>query len=303
MLGLLIILIALLVVPALVAVYFFVFQVDSEPSPLLGNQTAVPTAATPSPTQAPTFRGETRSPTRAPTEAPTTTPTADLGGSLRKFLDQEYGVNVGADASPATVKAINWLVEEASFSNKSELDMTPKYFQRFAILVVYYSIFAEDNESATANFKRSDLLGTSRISTTIVLPNWGMRNQNECYWMGMTCDSEGKLNEIRLSDIGLDGELPTELGYLPDLKYLDLSNNNMKGTMPDEIYGLEGIEKIYLYHNQFTGTISANIRNSWNLTHFHVSHNHLTGSIPATLGSANRLRPIRKYDERKRHKV
>jgi hypothetical protein len=106
-----------------------------------------------------------------PTEAPTTTPTADPGGSLRILLDEEYGVDVGADASPATIiKAINRLVEEAR---------------------------------------------------------------------GMTCDSEGKLSEIRMSDMGLDGELPTELEYLPDLKYLDLSNNDMKGTIPGEIYGLK----------------------------------------------------------------
>jgi hypothetical protein len=106
-----------------------------------------------------------------PTESPTTTPTADPGGSLRILLDEEYGVDVGADASPATIiKAINRLVEEAR---------------------------------------------------------------------GMTCDSEGKLSEIRMSDMGLDGELPTELEYLPDLKYLDLSNNDMKGTIPGEIYGLK----------------------------------------------------------------
>jgi Leucine-rich repeat (LRR) protein len=140
---------------------------------------------------------------------------------------------------PATVKAFfNRLVEEASFSNKSELDMTPKYFQRFAILFVHYSIFAEDNESATANLKRSDLLGTSRLSNTIVLPNKAINRLVE-EARGMTCDSEGKLIEIRMSDMGLDGELPTELEYLPDLKYLDLSNNDMKGTIPGEIYGLK----------------------------------------------------------------
>lgn len=292
-----------LIIPALVAVYFFVLKTDQDPiapSLLAGNQTRVPTAQpTPAPTQTPTFRGETRAPSKPPTPPPTGLPTSNLAVPLRNFLAQDYGVNVGASASPEVHKAIDWLVEEAEISNNSQLELNAKSFQRFSILVVYYNIFSEDNEATTGNAKRGNLLGTSRLFNNIILPNWGMRNQDECFWMGMTCDSEGKLNEIRLPDIGLDGVLPTELGYLSDLKYLDMSNNNMQGTIPDEIYGIAGLEKIYLYHNQLTGSISDKIGDNWSLTHFHVSHNGLTGSIPATLASRSLIRPMRKSHARR----
>eukprot|EP00980_Cylindrotheca_fusiformis_P025940 scaffold14945_cov119-Cylindrotheca_fusiformis.AAC.1 len=296
---------SLVIIGACVAVYFLVLKKDSHPRAPNGGKDQVlgPTPApTPPMTWSPTGPGETRAPTTTPSLDPTSipstspilgpspSPTRNVEDVLFNFFAQDYGVDVGATNAR---KAIDWLVEEAKSSNK-QIKLSPKYFQRFSILALYNSLVGDDSRNVSRNRGAEKTLGTSRASDTVVLPNWGMRNQNECFWKGMTCDSEGRLTEIRLADLGLEGELPTELRYFSDLKHLDLSNNRIQGTIPEELFDLEGLQKVYLYDNQLSGSISSNIGNIWSLTHFHVSHNQLTGSIPATLGSRSKIRQIRK---------
>jgi Leucine-rich repeat (LRR) protein len=55
---------------------------------------------------------------------------------------------------------------------------------------------------------------------------WG-----ECYNIQTT-------TKLHLSGIGLEGEIPIEIGSLRNLYSIDLSNNQLSGKIPSEIGGL-----------------------------------------------------------------
>jgi hypothetical protein len=52
-------------------------------------------------------------------------------------------------------------------------------------------------------------------------------------WGGVTCDNDGYVTSLDLSNNNLVGTLPIELGQLTRLQSLNVSNNPLTGTLPD----------------------------------------------------------------------
>lgn len=311
--GIFVFLIMLLIIPALVASYFFLFDPrKNKETPALPLPTSSPTQGptmmeTPNPTLAPTEAATTPNPTKSPSMTPTAPPTNSFEGPIRAFLlDNKIDISSLNENDPV-VKAVMWLVDEALFAKELAFPFNEKYLQRFGILVLYYSIFAEssagdDGATKTPNINgeedavvdiQSEYLRNPRLGD-ISLPNWGMRTQDECFWRGMTCNDNGMLVEIKLPNRECAGTLPKELGIFSDLKVIDLSRNKLQGSIPEELYDNLKLEGMFLYKNQLSGTISSKIGELWNLTHFHLSHNQISGSIPPRMASRSKIRQIRK---------
>ena len=108
---------------------------------------------------------------------------------------------------------------------------------------------------------------------------WGDRNDgevelwNECYSIENTI-------ELDLSNSGLEGSIPPEIGNLINLTKLKLYNNQLTGEIPSEIGNLTNLAYLYLYTNQLTGSIPSEIVNLTNLEWLILNNNQLTDTIP-----------------------
>lgn len=54
---------------------------------------------------------------------------------------------------------------------------------------------------------------------------------------------------LSFSGNGLYGTLPTEIGFLDNLRYLALSNNDIEGSLPTEIRQLTSLTLLFLDEN------------------------------------------------------
>jgi hypothetical protein len=97
------------------------------------------------------------------------------------------------------------------------------------------------------------------------------------------------LGYLRLYNNQLTGEIPLEIGNLSNLTYLNLGDNQLTGSIPSEIGNLTNLTGLWLYSNQLTGTIPPEIGNLTNLTVLGLSENQLTGSIPSEIGNLTNL--------------
>jgi Leucine-rich repeat (LRR) protein len=99
---------------------------------------------------------------------------------------------------------------------------------------------------------------------------------NECYSIENTTD-------LNLSNSGLLGVIPPEIGNLTSLINLDLSNNQLTGSIPPEIGNLTSLINLDLSNNQLTGVITESICNLINLGVSYLQNNQLCPPYPSCI--------------------
>ena len=115
-------------------------------------------------------------------------------------------------------------------------------------------------------------------------------------WYGVTTDGDGRVTELALVDNALSGTLPSALGNLTNLQWLQLQHNQLSGTLPSALGDLTNLQRLSLYDNQLSGSIPSTLGNLTNLRYLWLVHNQLSGSIPSTLGNLTNLEELVLYD-------
>ena len=109
-------------------------------------------------------------------------------------------------------------------------------------------------------------------------------------WTGVALgEASGRVTEILLGGMGLNGRIPPELGGLSNLTRLSLFSNQLTGEIPPELGRLANLTGLYLYVNQLTGEIPPELGGLSNLQRLGLAGNQLTGEIPPELGGLSNL--------------
>ena len=108
-------------------------------------------------------------------------------------------------------------------------------------------------------------------------------------WHGVYTNSRGQVTGLELTDNGLVGEIPAELGNLSHLIGLILRDNELTGVIPPELGTLSNLDELWLSSNQLTGRIPPELGNLTNLRILALSRNGLIGKIPPELGNLTKL--------------
>ncbi|XVF65976.1 hypothetical protein PTKIN_Ptkin09bG0293900 [Pterospermum kingtungense] len=152
------------------------------------------------------------------------------------------------------------------------------------------------------------------------LRNW--RKDDPCVsnWTGVICTTtqdDGYLHvqELRMLNLNLSGELapelgqlsnltilnfmwnnnitgnvPKEIGNIKSLKFLLLSGNQLSGSLADELGYLPNLLMIQIDSNQISGPLPKSFANLTSCKHFHMNNNSISGQIPPELSTMPQLR-------------
>ena len=101
----------------------------------------------------------------------------------------------------------------------------------------------------------------------------------------------GQLTKLQIIQLTrreyLRGSIPTEIGLLTDLTYVDFSHSAMEGTIPSEIGLLTNLKVLNLAHCKFGGHFPAEVLQLPNLEKLHLTRNKFVGPIPTNLSAPN----------------
>ncbi|KAG6625171.1 leucine-rich repeat receptor protein kinase HPCA1-like [Carya illinoinensis] len=120
-------------------------------------------------------------------------------------------------------------------------------------------------------------------------PSWGHSDPCGAPWEGVTCN-DSRVTELKLSTMGLEGELGGDIGGLTELRSLDLSyNRGLKGSISPSLGDLQKLNILILAGCSFSGDIPDELGNLTELSFLALNSNNLTGTIPPSLGKLSKL--------------
>ncbi|KAJ9683639.1 hypothetical protein PVL29_019281 [Vitis rotundifolia] len=145
--------------------------------------------------------------------------------------------------------------------------------------------------------------------------DWWNSTSAHCDWDGVVCNEGGSVTNISLSlsgkklgelsklefssfpnlvhlslsDCGLNGSIPHQIGTLTQLTILFLSINNLTGEIPLSLANLTQLEYLFLYSNKLHGSIPPKIGKMKNLIDLDLGYNNLIGVIPSFFGNLTTL--------------
>ena len=134
-----------------------------------------------------------------------------------------------------------------------------------------------DNSSETINMEMDDNINGIIEPIELGTQHWWNGRLTE-----LNCNYD-LVNEFTLSDLGLSGEIPQEIGTLDSLEILWLEDNQLTGPIPAGIGNLEHLKYLILHHNQISGSIPPEIGNLANLQILKLDNNELSGYIPESI--------------------
>jgi len=247
-----------------------------------------------------------------PSAMPSSMPTSIRLSEVIKLLTPLSGELLKVKGSPQ-YKAAMWIANEDPIPNISTggmgLDLDDPRFEQRYIMALFY--FAMDGENWQQN------------------QGW-MSSQSECLWYGVKGNSDGCPEGcIKKSDLDYDmicrigmgfdnnlyGEIPSELGYLSEMRWFEIQDDYLFGTIPSTLgtgwtklhtflvsgNSLSGgfprtfesnkmLGTIFMGHNQFGGTFPNVFTTLKNLKWLDVEDNGFVGDLPTEMGELKALR-------------
>lgn len=107
----------------------------------------------------------------------------------------------------------------------------------------------------------------------------------ECGERRFLCEKYGRVIQMLLNTMGLEGRIVPEIRNLTKLKILALF-----GRIPNSIGQLKDLQELRIYGNQFTGAIPSSIGQLKSLREIDISYNALSGKIPDSIGRLKSLK-------------
>ncbi|KAI2507894.1 hypothetical protein MHU86_6552 [Fragilaria crotonensis] len=96
-------------------------------------------------------------------------------------------------------------------------------------------------------------------------------------------------NNGNIGDNTTGSTIPTEIGLMTQLTYLDFYNNQLNSTVPSEIGLLSNLTLLSIWKNQLTSTIPTEITRLTDLLFLDFLYNQLTGTIPSEMALMTKL--------------
>ncbi|EYU38093.1 hypothetical protein MIMGU_mgv11b021563mg [Erythranthe guttata] len=152
--------------------------------------------------------------------------------------------------------------------------------------------------SKTSNIDQSSLLALKSHITSdpynSLTNNWTTKT-SICSWIGVTCDfRNNKVTELDISDMGLVGTIPPEIGNLSSLVKLNMRYNSFRGHIPLSLFNMSRLQDISVMYNSLSGSLpddmcSGRYNMRGRLRVLRLSFNNFNGEIPSSLDQCSQL--------------
>ena len=195
-----------------------------------------------------------------------------ISNSIRQFgtesttsiLDTDYSDRsydaILLDSQTSQGKAFHWLMHHDKYIHRHPRLSNADIVQRYVLTLLFFHTEGTYNDNFASEFtplanvratwsRYGDLgfLSYARHECT-----WNTKVKGRTY--GVIC-SQGKVEELKLGGVGIDGSIPEEIGLLSGLKILEMQDNHLKEQIPSSLGMLKELQVLNLMGNLFVGPL------------------------------------------------
>ncbi|GKV31580.1 hypothetical protein SLEP1_g40258 [Rubroshorea leprosula] len=154
------------------------------------------------------------------------------------------------------------------------------------LLIVFVQLYIV---AAVTNSSDAAVLNALKTEYKNFPPNWLGSDPCGDGWVGIGC-TNSRVTSITLANMGLEGQVFSDIPSLTELQTLDLSyNKRLTGSLPEKIGNLTKLTILNLIGCGFTGAIPDTIGNLQQLTMLSLNSNRFRGRIPPSIGNLLKL--------------
>ena len=104
-------------------------------------------------------------------------------------------------------------------------------------------------------------------------------------WYGVDVEGSGRVDNLRLRDNNLNGQIPAAIGLLDSLFILSLNDTTITGPIPPAIGRLQRLRDLSLYGTRVDGPLPPEMGNMTGLDYVSLDNTRLSGPLPETLAN------------------
>ena len=219
--------------------------------------------------------------TRFPSDSPT------LPSPLRLLiLDQAPASTALALADPdsAQSQALHHVILMNATTLTNSSSAVPhdwRWIQKFALLCYSFQTIQSGGLVQLPTTVSSQTWLSHHHRQLFSVTNWPNEGDNECEWIGVFCDFDGRIVAINVAQQGMPGQLVPEWVMLKDsLQLIDATNNDLTGTIPFEYGDLSMLHWLRLSRNRLTGNLPTSFVGLQSLTQLDLFRNQFSGEFP-----------------------
>lgn len=175
------------------------------------------------------------------------------------------GNSTGPPATPEEL-ATEWLIDNDLLG--LTVSDRGKIVQRYSVGALGYS------------------LGAQSITSGSGFP-W-LSEVDECEWSWVSCIN-GTVSSLGLDGVGLQGQIPDDIGLMVGLEHISIMENSIAGTIPTSMGRLTNLVLIGARDNRLGGTIPTELSLLTNLRHLDLYRNELNDALPEFLAALTNL--------------
>ncbi|KAJ9185537.1 hypothetical protein P3X46_005161 [Hevea brasiliensis] len=130
------------------------------------------------------------------------------------------------------------------------------------------------------------------------LRNWDKGDPCTSNWTGVLCydtvstDGYWHVQELRLLNMNLSGNLAPQLGQLSQLEILDFMWNELNGNIPKEIGNISPLKPLLLNGNKLSGSLPDELGYLSHLDRLQLDENEISGPIPKSHSNLSKVKHL-----------
>ena len=187
-------------------------------------------------------------------------------------------------------KAFNWLLHHDNYIHGHRHLSDADIIQRYILALLFFHTEGTYNDNFANEF-------TPAANVRAIWSHYGdlgflSSAKHECMWnakvkgrtYGVICSKQGKVQELKLGGVGLDGSIPTEIGLFPGLRIIEMQDNHLKDRIPSSLGMLKELQVLNLEGNLFVGPLPRELSSLVSLESLLLYSNRIHGGeVPASI--------------------